>query len=299
MRYAIALDIGGTKIEGALFNDKYKQLKKERIYFRKKKEAKTVTMSRKQVLDIIYSLIKKMKKGKRIHGIGISITDVVTKDGSLSGQCKVKALSNFPLAKHLSKKFRCRVKAGNDADCFALGEQRAGAGKGLKYAIGVIYGTGIGAGIILKGNIYSGPSGSAGEFGHNPISITGPKCRCGLSDVEAYASGPNLTRNYIDAGGKINEPDPKKIFASKENIAIKTVDMSLDGFARGLAQLQNILNPEIIILGGGMSNLNVYRKLNTLTKKYTKSGMKQNVRIVKNKLGENAGIYGAAALAFY
>jgi len=298
MKHVIALDIGGTKAEGVLFNSKYKQLSKKRIYFDKKKEQKTVTMPRKAVLQLLYDLINDLKQGKKVQGIGICITDVVTPDGSLSGNCKVRALSNFPLAKHLSKKFRCKVKVGNDADCFALGEAKMGAGKGKDYVIGIIYGTGIGSGIILNGRIYSGPKGSAGEFGHNPISMSGPTCRCGLNDVEAYASGPNVTEMYIKAGGKIKEPDPKKIFSSKERIAQKIVRISLDGFARGLAGLQNVINPEILILGGGLSHLRIYKQLNSLVKKYTKSGIKQNVKIVKNKLGDSAGVYGAAAMAF-
>lgn len=299
MSYAVALDIGGTKIEGVLFNDKYKQLKKIREYFKKKKSWSVVRMSKKEVLAIICNLITELKAGVQIKCIGISIPDVITKDGSISGTSKIGALSNFALGKYLKRKFKCKVKIANDADCFALGEQKLGAGKGYCNIIGIIYGTGIGSGIILDGKIYSGTTGSAGEFGHNVIDPNGPKERIGLKGtVEAFAAGPNLVRNYIVAGGKIKDPNPRKIFYSKESIARKVMDLSLDRFAIGLASLINILNPGIIVIGGGLSNLPVYKQLNSLTKKYTIDGLRKRVKIVKNKLGDSAGIYGAASLVF-
>jgi len=299
MSYAVALDIGGTKIEGVLFNDKYKQLKKKRVYFRKKKSESVVRMSKKEVLDMIYNLVTELKTGVRIKGIGISFPDVITKDGSISGTSKIGALSNFALGKYLKRKFKCKIKIANDADCFALGEQKLGAGKGYCNVIGIIYGTGIGSGIILEGNIYSGTTGSAGEFGHNVIDPNGPRERTGLrGTVEAFAAGPNLVRNYIVAGGKIKDPDPRKIFYSKESIARKVMNLSLNRFAIGLASLMNILNPGIIVIGGGLSNLPVYKQLNSLTKRYTMDGLRKHVKIVKNRLGDSAGVHGAASLVF-
>ena len=127
MKYVIALDIGGTKIEGVLFDSKLKKIKSMKVYFKKKKSEAVVRMPKKEVLELICSIISNLKRGKDITGIGISIPDVITKEGSISGTSKIKALSNFPIAKYIEKKFRCKTRAANDADCFALAEQRLGA----------------------------------------------------------------------------------------------------------------------------------------------------------------------------
>jgi len=299
MNHAIALDIGGTKIECVLFDEKYNQLKKKRVYFSKKESESVVCVPKKEVLGIICDLITELSKGVRIKGIGISIPDVITEEGSISGTSKIGSLSNFALGKYLLRKFKCKVKVANDADCFALGEQRIGAGKGYNNVIGVIWGTGIGAGIILDGKIFSGTTGSAGEFGHNVIDPAGPRERIGLrGTVEAFAAGPNMVRNYISAGGRMKDPGVRKIFGSKEAKARKIMRLSLERLSIGIASLMNILNPEIIVIGGGLSSLPVYRQLNSLTKKYTIDGLRKNVKIVKNKLGDSAGVYGAAALVF-
>lgn len=299
MRYAIGIDIGGTKVEAVLFNEKLKQLNKKRAYFIKKGSESVVSMTRKDVLDLISNLVDEIKRDKKIEGIGISIPDIITDDGKIAGESKIKSLSNFAICPYFKRKYKCKIIVKNDADCLALGEQRFGAGKGHKNVIGVIYGTGIGAGIVLDGKIYSGTTGSAGEFGHNPVNPYGPPERTGLlGTVEAYAGGADLIDNYIKEGGRIKNPNPGKIFRSKEKIAQDVMNESLDYLARGLAQLMNILNPGIIVLGGGQSNMNVYKKLNMLTKRYTFSNLKKSVKIVKNKLGDSAGVYGAAALIF-
>ena len=299
MEYAIALDIGGTKIEGALFNNRFKKIKEKKVYFRKKISASIVRMTKKEVLGLICNIISHLKEGRKIEGIGISIPDVITKEGSIAGTSKIEALSRFGLAKYLKKKFRCKVIAANDADCFALAEQRLGAGKGCKNIIGIIYGTGIGAGIIIEGKIYAGSTGSSGEFGHNVVDPSGLRERIGLrGTVESFAAGPNLVKDYINAEGRIKDPDPIKIFYSKERKAKQVMDESLEMFSVGIASLMNILNPEIIVIGGGLSNLPVYRQLNRWTKKYTVDGLRKYVKIVKNKLGDSAGVYGAAALVF-
>lgn len=299
MQYAVALDIGGTKIEGVLFNERYTQLRKQRVYFEKSAAQQYVTTPRKKVLATIVNLITELKKGYRIKGIGISIPDVITNDGSIKGTSKIRALSNFALEEYLKKVFKVTVKVKNDADCFALAEQRFGAGKGYKNVIGIIYGTGIGAGIIINRQIYSGSTGSSGEFGHNIVDPSGPVDRIGFKGtVEAYAGGPDLIRNYKRIGGKMKDAHPQKIFRSKEAAANKAMSQAIEKLSVGLAQLMNILNPGIIVIGGGQSNLPVYRQLNTLTKKYTIDGLRKNVKIVKNKLGDSAGVYGAGALIF-
>jgi len=297
--YVVAFDIGGTKIAGALFDDKYKVVKKKRVEFDKKKFESEVIISKNEFFAIICELVNELKADVKIMAIGVSIPDVVDREGSIVSTSKIKSLSNFPLGSELKKIFKCPVVAvANDADCFALGEQRLGAGQGQRNVIGVIFGTGIGAGIVLGGQIYAGTTGSAGEFGHNIVNPSGPRGRIGLmGTIEAYAGASDLVRNYLAAGGKLKEPDSKAIYDSSEQIAKKVAGEALVHFSIGLAALMNTLNPGIIILGGGQSNQPVYKELNRLTKKFTISGLRKNVKIVKNKLGDDAGIYGAAILA--
>jgi fructokinase len=299
MKYAIALDIGGTKVEGVLFNNKFKQLKKKRVYFEKQKSSSAVNLSRQKVLNIFCDLINELKIGKKIVGIGISIPDVITKDGSISGTSKILSLSNFKLGNYLKKKYKCKINVNNDSDCFAYGEAKFGAGKNYQNVIGVILGTGIACGIVIEHKSYTGTTGSCGEFGHNTLNPLGPKERHGfVGTPESYAGGPDLTRNYFKYGGKNKNADPKYIYNTTELAAKKARKDALNYFGIGLASLVNILNPGIIILGGGQSNLPIYREINKLTKKYTIDGLRKNVKIVKNKLGDSAGIYGAAALIF-
>ncbi len=299
MAYAVALDMGGTKIEGALFDSRFRKIKKKRVYFDKKKSESKVEIPRKAVLEIICALVMELKGKKSVAGIGVSIPDVISKEGSIVGTSKIGSLSDFALGKYLKHKLRTRVKVYNDADCFAYGEAKLGAGKGYRNVIGIIYGTGIGSGLVIDGKLYTGTTGSCGEFGHNIVNPDGPKERIGLrGTVEAYAAGPNLVKNYIMAGGKIKDPDTRKIFYSREPKARIVMNESLEYFAIGIAGLMNILNPGIIVLGGGLSNLPVYRELNSLVKKYTIDGLRRHVRIVRNRLGDSAGIYGAAALVF-
>ncbi len=299
MAYAVALDIGGTKIEGVLFDHRFRKLRKKRVFFDKKKSESKVDIPRKAVLEMICGLVVELKGKKKIAGIGVSIPDVISKEGSIVGTSKIGSLSDFALGKYLKNKFRTRVKVYNDADCFAYGEAKLGAGKGHRNVIGIIYGTGIGAGIIIEGKLYTGTTGSCGEFGHNIVNPGGPKERLGLpGTVESYAAGPNLVKNYIRAGGRIADPDTRKIFYSREPKARIVMNESLEYFAIGLAGLMNMLNPGIFVIGGGLSNLPVYRELSRLVKKYTIDGLRGHVKVVKNKLGDSAGIYGAAALVF-
>jgi len=243
--------------------------------------------------------IQELKKNKKILGIGICYPGYLTKDGLIPKSSKIKGFRNIHLRKYFTKKYNTKVIVANDADCFALGEQKMGAGKGFMNIIGIIYGTGIGSGIVMDGKIFSGSTGSAGEFGHNVVNPSGPIERSGVKGtIEAFAGGPNLVSNYIKSGGQMRDPDPIKIFKSNEPVAKRVMKDALVHLAIGLASLMNILNPEMIVIGGGQSNLPVYRNLNILTKKYTIRALKKHVRIKKNKLGDSAGVYGAAALVF-
>jgi predicted NBD/HSP70 family sugar kinase len=292
----VALDIGGTKLEGALFQ-KSKLLKKKRIYFPKASSSAEVALPRKELLSMITGMIDELSGGK-LDGVGISIPYVIDNDGKIIGYCKLLALSDFALGDYLRNRYMCRVTVNNDADCLAYGEAKLGAGKGKKNVVGIIWGTGIGSGIVLDGNIYSGSTGSAGEFGHNIVNPAGPVGSTGIKgEIEAYAGGPFVVRNYLKFGGKDKLATGGDVFRSKEAAARKAADDAVKYLCMGLAGIMNTLNPEIIVMGGGLSNLAIYPRLNRETRKYTMPMLRSHVKIVKNKLGDSGGIYGAALLA--
>ena len=299
MPHAVAIDIGGTKMEGVLFDEKYRLLRKQRVYFRKHAADPEVRMPRREVLKMFTDLVAETKAGHDISGIGISIPDIITSNGTILGKSKIRALDDFPLAPWLKKAVKSEVVVRNDADCFALGEFVCGAGRGNQDLVGVIWGTGIGAGVILDGHLYRGAYGSAGEFGHNSINPQGPVCRCGIRGcVEAYAGGPNLVANYLAAGGDLPDPTPKSIYSAKSAVAKKAMADAVTAMGKGLAQLANILSIQYFVLGGGLSNLDIYAAVTREAKKYTRDGLRDRIKVVKNKLGDSAGVYGAAYLVF-
>lgn len=278
----VGLDVGGTKIEGVLFDQNLRILKKKRI----------PTRSGKKPLENILSLVRYLLPGKK-YSLGVSMAGY---EGNF-GMPNIPELRGIDVAKVLSKKLGVPVVIENDAQCFALGECVIGAGIGSKNLVGVILGTGIGGGAVVDGRLIKGKDHAAGHFGHMIIDPSGQRCNCGQKgDFESWCSGPHLVKRYLAAGGKIRNPDPKKIFSSKEEVAKKIVEETYEKMAIGFANIINLYNPEIIVVGGGLSNLPIYEKLNKLVKKYCTTGLEKNVRIVKNKLGDSAGVYGAALI---
>jgi fructokinase len=286
-------------MEAVLFDQRYRVLRKKRVFFRKQAHDPEVRMPRREVLKMFTDLIAETKAGHEIAGIGISIPDIITANGTILGKSKIRALDDFPLGPWLKKAVKCDVVVRNDADCFALGEFVCGAGKGNQDMVGVIWGTGIGAGVILDGHLYRGAYGSAGEFGHNTVDPNGPVCRCGTPGcVEAFAGGPNIVANYLAAGGDLPDATPKTIYSAKSAVAKQAMSDAILAMGKGLAQLANILSIQFFVLGGGLSNLEVYAALTKAAKKYTRDGLRDRIKIVKNKLGDSAGVYGAAYLVF-
>lgn len=290
MRYSIGIDIGGTKIDGILANENGKVLKRYRIKTQAHK-------SKAVIINNIIEVIKKLKTGK-IEGIGIGVAGVIDEKGSILFNPNIKNLEGVNIIKDLKKKLNHKFYITNDANCFALGESLFGAGKKAKNIVGVTFGTGIGNGIIINKKLYTGSHGGAGEFGHSIINPDGLKCKCGLKgDFESFCSGPSIVKRYYKAGGKIKNTDPKKIFNSDEEIAKKIMKETYKYLGIGLANIINALDPDLIVLGGKVSNLDFYKEVNKQVKKYANKGVSKKVKVVKHKLIDS-GALGAAALVF-
>ncbi|MEK6965171.1 MAG: ROK family protein, partial [Thermoproteota archaeon] len=184
----------------------------------------------------------------------------------------------------------------NDANCFAMAEAQLGAAKNYDIVFGVIMGTGVGGGIVINGKIHGGRSNIAGEWGHHIIRPNGNKCYCGKSGcVETYISGPALERRWKEITGK-SQPLPTIIENLSTTKAKEWKTEFLENFAIGLANVINILDPDVVVLGGGLSNIPfLYDEGKSLVYKNIFSDL-ADTPILKNKLGDSAGVIGASLL---
>ena len=261
--HVIAIDFGGTKIEGSIVDKKGKIGATKRVSTEAKK-------GKDQILKNIIAVINHLKSNfnKNIKGVGISLPGFIDKKGRLVfGGGTLTCLVGVNLKRELERRTKLPVFLENDANCFALAEAVYGAGKNHGIVLGVIWGTGIGGGIIINKHVYSGSFGGAGEFGHmviDPTIIRGPKCGCGqYACLEMLSSGKNIARLYKKKGGKIKTTHVKAIYESKERASKEVIDDAIHYLGVGLANIVNVLNPDIIVLGGGVSKLPdvVYKKL--------------------------------------
>jgi fructokinase len=196
------------------------------------------------------------------------------------------------------------VRIENDANCFALSEAVDGAAKGANVVFGVILGTGVGGGVVVKGEVIAGPNKIAGEWGHNPLpwmkseEFPGRRCYCGRDGcIETFLCGPALAHDYSSRSGKTLRAHEVAALADAGNAqALESLDAYRDRLARGLASVVNLLDPDVIVLGGGVSNIaRIYDGLDGLVEYYAFTDA-LDVKIVKNMHGDSSGVRGAAWL---
>jgi len=211
-------------------------------------------------------------------------------------------LNGKPLRQDLENLLGRPVRLANDANCFALSEASDGAGAGANVVFGVIAGTGVGGGIAVDGKVLNGAHGITGEWGHIPLpALTDEErqdrkvCYCGKFDcLETWCCGPAIAREYQRRTGR--HMDVEEIAASSGSPERAVIDLTIDRFARALATVVNILDPDVIVMGGGLSNIErFYRELPPLVEEYG-FNLGGRPRIVKNKHGDSSGVRGAAWL---
>jgi len=279
MKYYIGLDVGGTKIVGVLADNKHHIIKKER----KLTEA---DKPRKKTLENIFSLVNILKEGYEVEGIGISTPGYI-RDDYLHDAPNIPKLNNTNIMDDFKKSIKEPFIVENDANCFAIAENTYWK---KKYLIGVIIGTGIGTGIIIDGKLYRGKSGNT-EFGHTIIDPSGLKCRCGKKgDFESWCSGTGIEKRYKAKSG--NWKSAEEIF----KLAKEIIDETYEKLGIGLANIITALNPDLIVLGGGVSTDIDYNRINKEVKKNVIKELRDDVKIVKNKLGADSGVIGAIEL---
>ena len=213
-------------------------------------------------------------------------------------------MNGKPIRSDLEALLRRPVQITNDANCFALSEATDGAGAGADVVFGVILGTGVGGGIVVRGHVVTGANAIAGEWGHNPLpwprddERPGPPCFCGHSAcIEIFLSGPGVERDHLAITGKtLNSLDIAARAADGDAACEATMRRYDERLARSLAHLINILDPDVVVLGGGMSNLaRLYAHVPALWKSWVFSD-RVDTRLVKHVHGDSSGVRGAAWL---
>ena len=287
MIYAIGIDLGGTKIEGVLLQDGK--------VVRGLKFPTEARLGKKKVLDNILQVISFLDDGK-VKIIGIGTPGFVDKKDKIFSIRNIPGLIGFDIVRFLKNKTKKEVSIHNDAKCFAYAEHKLGSGKGHKNMVGVVIGTGIGYGLIIDAKLYEGNDHGASELGHTVISDKKDRCSCGnQGDFESLCSGPNLLKRHNAIKGIKKLSSVEDIFRSKNKRSKAFVDESLEYMAKGIANVVNLLDPGIIVLGGGISKLNIHKDLNKRFRKYTNKISAGN-KIVKASLG-HSGAIGAALLS--
>lgn len=283
MTYVIGIDFGGSKIKGVLANDSGKVIKS---YVRAIESHK----SRSEILANILKVIDCLKI-EHVLAIGISSPGFALPSGKMACMPNIRKLEGINLKKEIEEKTNLKVVLENDANCFALAEQRRGAAKGCKQVVGVIIGTGIGAGIIINGEIYRGATGGAGEAGHGKLVV-----HHNIHDVEDLISGPNIVKRYEHLSGKKAE-SPRILLNKKDKAAKQVYDEFVFFTAMFFSNLIDTFNPEMIVVGGGVSNIPFYKDADRIVDKLAQPELRKACRIRKNLLGDDSGVLGAVELA--
>ena len=293
----IGIDLGGTKIEAAALDDDGAALLRRRVPTPRHDYGATLTAI-KDLVDAIESNL--CRRGS----VGVGTPGSISPFTGRMRNANSVWLNDRSLDKDLEAVLGRRIRLANDADCFALSEALDGAGRDARSVFGVIVGTGTGAGVVVNGQLLSGPNAIAGEWGHNPLpwpngdEIPGRACYCGRRGcIETFVSGPGMRADHLSRVGTDLSPPEILRQALDGNIdAEETLIRHEDRLARGLASVINILDPEVIVLGGGLSNLSrLYRRLPDLIGPYLFSdGLA--TRILPPVHGDSGGVRGAAWL---
>ncbi|NLK62669.1 MAG: ROK family protein [Fusobacteria bacterium] len=308
----IGLDIGGTKILGALFKEDGTIITKVKKRS-KANEGKDVVFS--QITKVINELIES-SKGK-INGIGIGLPGIIDSEKGKVIFSPNLPWKNYNIKEELEKKYKINVNIGNDVNVGILGEWIYGAAKNKQNIIGIFVGTGIGGGLIINGKLYEGHTGAAGEIGHICVVPDGPYCGCGAKGcLEALASKTAIMQDIqsqIKRGRKtifkeifeknddiLRSDELKQAINEKDELAIEILDKMGRYLGIAIASLINVLNPEIIVLGGGIIESigdNLIPIITSYTKSYSMKKLMENTEIKAAALGDDSGIYGALQLA--
>jgi fructokinase len=286
--YKLGVDLGGTKTEAILLDENFSVIKRKRI--------PTPQNDYQKILDSISSLVLDISKNVTDFSLGVCTPGAISKQTGLIKNSNTQCLIGKSLKEDLENKLGKKISMENDANCFTMAEATLGAGINFDSIFGVILGTGVGGGIVIDKKLHSGRTNIGGEWGHHTLHRNGNLCYCGKHGcVETYISGPALENHWKKLSGK--SQSLKEILPDIDNeYGKKWKDEFLENFGYGLANVIDILDPDAIILGGGLSNIDF---LYTEGKESVYSKVFSDLvdtPILKNELGDSAGVFGACML---
>ena len=290
----LGIDLGGSKIEIIALGASGVELLRRRVATPQGDYAAT--------LQAIQGLVQSVEAELQQQGsIGIGTPGAISRATGRLKNANSVCLNGQPLLRDLEQSLGRKIRIQNDANCFALSEAVDGAAAGARVVFGVIIGTGVGGGIVVDGCVLSGANAIAGEWGHNPLpwpqanELPGAKCYCGQSAcIETWLSGPGMARHHARAGWDA----PRIVAAAAQGDALceQTLVHYEDRLARALAQVINMLDPDAIVLGGGMSNIaRLYDNVPKLWGQYVFSD-RVDTCLLQNRHGDSSGVRGAAWL---
>ena len=287
------MDLGGTKIEGIILDEHGAEVFRKRIETQQEH-------GYQHILDRIKQLHGELmqKIPDQPHTFGIGTPGAISPRTGLLKNSNTVCLNGKPLKAELEKHLGRKVEIQNDANCFAMAEALLGAGRGADMVFGVIMGTGCGGGIVHKGRVIVGRQAIAGEWGHMSIAPDGPLCYCGQRGcVESYISGGGAEARYAE---KFGEKKPfrqiEKEYYAGEKQSVEFMKTFFRNFGRAIANLIDILDPDIIVLGGGVSKFDALYKEGIAEVANFVFSDSLETPIVKHQLGDSAGVIGAALI---
>ncbi|MGD8570737.1 MAG: ROK family protein [Gammaproteobacteria bacterium] len=293
----LGIDLGGTKTEAMALSATGETLFRDRV--------ETVPDDYQATLSTVKSLVEKAERS--VGGqcsIGIGTPGAISPNTGLLKNSNSTWLNGKPLQQDVEQILQRPVRLANDANCFALSEAVDGAASDANVVFGVIAGTGTGGGIVVNKKVLVGPNAIAGEWGHNSVpwpnaeEVPGPQCYCGKRGcIEKFLSGPGMSQDFYEMTGiQLSAKDIVRLALDDDENAIIVVHRYEDRMARCLASVINILDPDVIVLGGGMSNIkSLYTNVPKRWGKYVFSDT-VNTRLLPPEYGDASGVRGAAWL---
>ncbi|HSD41573.1 MAG TPA: ROK family protein [Burkholderiales bacterium] len=284
------IDLGGTKTEGAILDADGRERFRERVA--------TDASSYVSVLTGIERVYRRMRDDAREapHTLGIGTPGAISTRTGLLKNSNTTCLNGMPLARDLRTRLGRDLTIMNDANCFALAEALSGAGRGKRVVFGVIMGTGCGGGLAIDGRVHIGLQSIAGEWGHTSIDPNGPACYCGSRGcVETFISGSGLERRYAElAGERLGVEGIVAGARMGEARCTAVMDEFFVRFGRAAANLIDVLDPDVVVLGGGLSNIDGLYSRGVAEVARCVFSDSLETPIVRNALGDSAGVIGAA-----
>lgn len=307
-RIRIGIDLGGTKIEGLALDEAGRELARLRVLTPQHDYPATV----KAIVDVVGDLERRIggiRSDRDPTSVGVGIPGTVVRATGLVKNANSTWLNGMPFEHDLSEALGRPVRCANDANCLAVSEATDGAAAGAGLVFAVILGTGCGGGIALNGHVHVGPNGVGGEWGHNPLpwatedELPGPHCYCGRCGcLETWISGTGLAKDHATlhpSGGHRPLTGPEIVAAAESGDPAAEASLARleSRIGRALASAVNMMDPDVIVIGGGLSRLDrIYTNVPPIIEKYLFGGGKLATPILKAMHGDASGVRGAAWL---